>query len=78
MRPRRYHVRSNLVAVIPQSGVTAVENRTLLQPPSPGVNNISTNEDNITDDTKELIDILKKHTNGQQTITPMIIRFLII
>ena len=60
LRPRRYHVRSNLVAVIPQSGVTAVENRTLLQPPSPGVNNISTTEDNINDDTKELIDILKK------------------
>ena len=59
-RPRRFNARKHLVVVIPQSGETAVENRTLLQPPSPNTIETSTDSNDFTDETKELICILKK------------------
>ena len=59
-RPRRFNERNHLVVAIPQSGETAVENRTLLQPPSPNTIETSTDSNDFTNETKELICILKK------------------
>ena len=78
-RPRRFQARKNLFPVIPKSGVTAVENRTLLQPPSPSANDTSIVEDNITTETQELISILKlthKWSNNNKSIGNPLFRYL--
>ena len=59
-RPRRFQERKHLVAVIPKSGVSTTENRTLMQSPEPMTNNTQVIEDNITNEAKELINVLKK------------------
>ena len=60
LRPRHYHVRKKLVAVIPKSGESPAENRTLRQPPVP-TNAITPSEsDDETDiESVELITALK-------------------
>ena len=62
VRCRFFNVRSNLVTVIPisGSGSSPVENRNLVQPPSPRDNKDVERIENIGQQTKELIDILKK------------------
>ena len=75
LRPKRFQARKHLVAVIPKSGVSAIENRNLMQSPNPETNNTPVDEDNITSETQELISILKKHISGQTTVRILLILF---
>ena len=61
-RPRFFNVRSNLVSVVPISGAgsSPAENRNLIQPPSPPENEDVKRIANIGDETKTLINVLKK------------------
>ena len=61
MRPRHYHVRRNLVAVIPKNGDSPAQNRTLRQPPVPDNDTTPLDSDDETEiDSIELITVLKE------------------
>ena len=61
LRPRHYHVRRNLVAVIPKNGDSPAQNRTLRQPPVPDNDTTPLDSDDETEiDSIELITILKE------------------
>ena len=60
LRPRRYHVRKNLVAAIPKNGDSPSQNRALRQPPVPSNNITPADSDDETEvDLIELITVLK-------------------
>ena len=58
-RQRRFNVRSTFVSVVPQSGDTSTQNRVLYQAPIPGEDTDTNQPEGFTDETKELISILK-------------------
>ena len=41
LRPHHYHLRSNLIEVVPKNGDSTSKNRYLRQPPVPSINNTS-------------------------------------
>ena len=59
-RPRRFHVRDNTVALMPRAGDGYVNNRSLIQPPEPYENSTRNDSDTFSDETKEMISVLKK------------------
>ena len=62
VRPRHYHVRQNQVVVVPTVGEYASQNRNLLQPPPANVNVASQLIEGRSEDTKELIKVMKETT----------------
>ena len=59
MRFRHYNVPSHLVSIVSISGSTSTQNRNQLSPPSPPERMDQRSENNIDNDSKELISVLK-------------------
>ena len=58
-RNRRFNVRMNKVALIPKAGNGYISHRSLIQPPEPYESSNHNDTDDFSDDTKELIQVLK-------------------
>ena len=62
-RSRRFTVKKHKVAVVPKSGSSFTNNRTLIQPPEPYKATNRIDSENFPDETKKLIKVLKETKN---------------
>ena len=71
-RPRRYNVKQYKVAVVPKSGNSYTNNRNLIHPPEP----YESTSDTFSEETKQLIYILKKNTKVDNELEEQFTSFL--